>query len=61
MTVAGALRRAAGAAETIERRTGMGKTLVLAEKPSVGRDIARVLGARGGGEGMIVGEEYIVS
>ena len=39
----------------------MGKTLVLAEKPSVGRDIARVLGARGGGEGMIVGEEYIVS
>ena len=39
----------------------MGKTLVLAEKPSVGRDIARVLGARGGGEGMIVGEEYVVS
>ena len=39
----------------------MGKTLVLTEKPSVGRDIARVLGARGGGEGMIVGEEYVVS
>lgn len=39
----------------------MGKTLVLAEKPSVGRDIARVLGARGKGEGMIVGDEYVVS
>ena len=39
----------------------MGKTLVLAEKPSVGRDIARVLGARGSGDGMIVGDEYIVS
>ncbi len=39
----------------------MGKTLVLAEKPSVGRDIARVLGVRGQGEGMIIGDEYIVS
>ncbi len=39
----------------------MGKTLVLAEKPSVARDIARVLGVRGTGDGMIEGEEYVVS
>ena len=39
----------------------MGKTLILAEKPSVGRDIARVLGVRGKGEGCITGDDYIVS
>lgn len=39
----------------------MGKILVLAEKPSVGRDIARVLGCTNKGEGLIAGEEYIVS
>ncbi len=39
----------------------MGKTLVLAEKPSVGRDIARALGVKGKGEGLIDGEEYVVS
>ena len=39
----------------------MGKTLVLAEKPSVGKDIARVLGAKGRGDGFIDGEDYIVS
>ena len=40
----------------------MGKTLVLAEKPSVGRDIARALGVRGAaGDGMIENEEYVVS
>ena len=39
----------------------MGKTLVLAEKPSVGKDIARVLGARGKGEGFIDGDGYVVS
>ena len=36
----------------------MGKTLVLAEKPSVGKDIARVLGAKGRGDGFIDGEDY---
>ncbi len=35
--------------------------LVIAEKPSVGRDIARVLGCREHGEGFIKGEKYIVS
>ena len=29
----------------------MGKTLVLAEKPSVGRELARVLGCARGGDG----------
>ena len=39
----------------------MGKIVVVAEKPSVGRDIARVLGCRTSGEGCLVGEDYIVS
>ena len=39
----------------------MGKTLVLAEKPSVGKDIARVLGVKGRGDGFIDGENYVVS
>lgn len=41
----------------------MGKTLILAEKPSVGRDIARALGVKGNAaaEGMIEGGEYVVS
>ena len=39
----------------------MGKTLVLAEKPSVGREIARVLGCRQGGGGSLSGEKYIVT
>ena len=39
----------------------MGKTLVVAEKPSVGRDIARVLGANGRAEGMLSGGDWIVS
>ena len=39
----------------------MMKTLVLAEKPSVGRDIARVLGCRGGNNGYIEGAKYIVT
>ena len=37
------------------------KKLIVAEKPSVARDIARVLGVRGAGEGYIVGEEYVVT
>ena len=39
----------------------MGKTLILAEKPSVGKDIARVLGVTGRGDGLIDGEKYVVS
>lgn len=39
----------------------MGKTLVLAEKPSVGREIARVLGAKIKTEGAIKGDKYIVT
>ena len=36
------------------------KTLVLAEKPSVGRDIARVLGCKGSG-GYMEGSKYVVT
>lgn len=39
----------------------MGHTLVLAEKPSVGRDLARVLNCRKKGNGYIEGEKYIVT
>ena len=39
----------------------MAKTLVLAEKPSVAREIARVLGARRSGNGCLEGEKYIVT
>ena len=39
----------------------MGKIVVVAEKPSVGRDIARVLGCRGNGDGCMIGETYIVT
>ncbi|MDD6145930.1 MAG: DNA topoisomerase III [Oscillospiraceae bacterium] len=39
----------------------MSKTLVLAEKPSVARDIARVLGCRQKGDGCLIGEKYIVT
>lgn len=39
----------------------MADTLVVAEKPSVARDIARVLGARTGGEGFMQGNGYIVT
>ena len=39
----------------------MGKSLVLAEKPSVARDIARVLGCRQNGEGCMIGDRYIVT
>ena len=37
------------------------KKLIVAEKPSVGRDIARVLGVRERGEGYLYGEEYVVT
>ena len=39
----------------------MSKTLIVAEKPSVARDIARVLGVKGRGEGCIQGSAYIVT
>ena len=39
----------------------MGKIVVVAEKPSVGRDIARVLGCRTGGDGCLIGDQYIVT
>ena len=39
----------------------MGKVLVIAEKPSVARDIAAVLKCGEKGDGFIGGENYIVS
>lgn len=39
----------------------MSKTLILAEKPSVGRDLARHLGAKNRREGYIEGDKYIVT
>jgi len=39
----------------------MGKTLILAEKPSVARDLANALNVKGKGEGCLVSEEYIVT
>ena len=41
----------------------MGKTLIVAEKPSVGRDIARALGVKSAAqtEGLIENEEYVIS
>lgn len=39
----------------------MGKILVIAEKPSVARDIAKVLKANQKGDGCLIGEKYVVS
>ncbi len=39
----------------------MGKMLVVAEKPSVGRDIARVLHCANRGDGCLIGEKYVVT
>ena len=39
----------------------MPKTLVIAEKPSVGTDIAKVLGCRNRSKGWIEGDDYIVT
>lgn len=39
----------------------MGKILVLAEKPSVAKEIGRVLGCRQKGEGCLIGQNYIVT
>ena len=40
---------------------GRMNTVIVAEKPSVGRDIARVLGAAQPGEGCLMGRGYIVT
>ena len=37
------------------------KKLIVAEKPSVAKDIARVLGANARGEGYLYGEEYVIT
>ena len=37
------------------------KTLVIAEKPSVGRDLARVLSCKQKGDGYLYGDNYVVS
>ena len=39
----------------------MAKALVLAEKPSVARDIARVLGAKKSSDGFIEGDRYVIT
>lgn len=39
----------------------MGKILVMAEKPSVGRDLAKVLNCNQGGNGCMMGNKYIVT
>ena len=39
----------------------MGQIVVVAEKPSVGRDIARVLGCRSQGKGCLTGNGYVVT
>ena len=39
----------------------MSKRVVLAEKPSVGRDIARVLGCMKQGQGYLEGKDYVVT
>lgn len=39
----------------------MSKTLVLAEKPSVGRDLARVLNCKKKGNGYLEGDKYVVT
>ena len=37
------------------------KTLVIAEKPSVGRDIGRVLNCRKASDGCLEGDKYVVT
>lgn len=39
----------------------MSKALVLAEKPSVARDVARVLGAKRSADGFIEGDKYVIT
>jgi DNA topoisomerase-3 len=42
------------------RNKNMGKSLVLTEKPSVGRDIARILNCNQKGNGCFIGSKYVV-
>src|SRR5665648_17630 len=42
-------------------RKGMGKTLIVAEKPSQAREYASALGARGKGDGYIENEKYVIT
>lgn len=42
-------------------KSKMGKKLIITEKPSVARDIARVLGAKSRGDGYLAGKDYIVT
>ncbi len=44
-----------------DRSDTMPKKLIIAEKPSVARDIARVLGVKTRGEGFLSGGDYIVT
>jgi DNA topoisomerase-3 len=44
-----------------ERNASMSKKLVLAEKPSVGRDLARVLGCTKKGNGFFEGNQYVIT
>ncbi|MBO5502052.1 MAG: DNA topoisomerase III, partial [Clostridia bacterium] len=37
------------------------KKLIVAEKPSVAKDIARVLGVKSRGDGYLYGEEYVIT
>jgi DNA topoisomerase-3 len=39
----------------------MGKVLVIAEKPSVGRELAKILGCKKQGNGCLIGDKHIVS
>jgi len=39
----------------------MGKILVIAEKPSVGRELAKILGCNKQGNGCLIGPDHIVS
>ncbi len=39
----------------------MSKTLVLTEKPSVAKDIARVLGCKKSGSGCLIGDKYVIT
>src|SRR5690554_2145080 len=39
----------------------MSKILVLAEKPSVGKDIGKALGIHGGKDGFMEGKDYVIT
>jgi DNA topoisomerase III len=44
-----------------ERKIHMAKNLILTEKPSVAKDIARVLGLRKAGDGFFEGDRYVLT